>query len=151
MTVHYSNTRWQCGIKQELFSPVWDDGFFSFPSHRGCPAVVALLSTLQADLGVAVGWVEPTSFFSLLPLLQELEGQPSGVAVLVERERCDSGRDLHFTLVPRLLSHDGVSVGVAGPVALWGKVLFKNMLLWLFLKFISQGSLSGFKIYFWNY
>lgn len=90
------------------------------PPHRGRPAVVALLPGLHADLGVAVGRVEPARLLPLLPLLQELEGQPRGAAVHVlgEHEARDGGGDLHVALVPRLFPHDGVSVGVARPVAL---------------------------------
>lgn len=87
-------------------------------AHRGGSAVVALVSALHADLGVAVGRVEPARLLSLLPLLQELEGQSRGVVVLFECERRDGGGDLHFALVPRLVPYNGVSVGVAGPVPL---------------------------------
>lgn len=90
------------------------------PPHRGRPAVVALLPGLHADLGVAVGRVEPARLLPLLPLLQELEGQPRGahVHVLGEHEARDGGGDLHVALVPRLFPHDGVSVGVTRPVTL---------------------------------
>lgn len=89
-------------------------------AHRGCPAVVALLSALHANLGVAVGRVEPACLLPLLPLLEELEGQPCGpsVGVLREHKRCDRGGDLHLVLVPRLLPHDWVPVGVTRPIAL---------------------------------
>lgn len=92
--------------------------FHTPPAHRGSSAVVALISALHADLGVAVGRVEPACLLSLLPLLQELEGQPSGIAILFECKRRDGGRDLHLALVSGLLPDDGVSVGVAGPVTL---------------------------------
>lgn len=88
-------------------------------AHRGCPAVVALLSTLHVDLGVAVGGVEPARLLPLLSLLQELEGQPRGaVPVLLEHEGSDSGRDLYLALVPWLLPDDGMPVGITRSVAL---------------------------------
>lgn len=93
---------------------------FQHAAHRGRPAAVALVSTLHADLGVAVGRVEPARLLPLLPLLQELEGQSCGdaVSILLKHERRDSGRDLHVALVPRLVPDDGVPVGVTRPVAL---------------------------------
>lgn len=103
------------------YQSAWAPAFkcpLTHAAHRGCPAVVALLSTLHADLGVAVGRVEPASLLPLLSLLQELEGQSRGLAVLLEHKCCDCSRDLHVALVPRFLSYDGVSVGVTCPVAL---------------------------------
>lgn len=93
----------------------------TFPaSHRGCPAVVAVLSALHADLGVAVGRVEPARLLPLLPLLLELQGQPRGGAVHVvrEHERRDGGGDFHVALVPGLFPHDWLPVGVTRPVTL---------------------------------
>lgn len=88
-------------------------------AHRGCPAVVALLSTLHVDLGVAVRGVEPACLLPLLPLLQELEGQPRGTfPILLEHKGSDGGGDLHLALVPWLLPDDGMPVGVTCPVAL---------------------------------
>lgn len=89
-------------------------------THRGRPAVVAVLSAVHVDLGVAVGRVEPARLLPLLPLLQELQGQPRGstVRVLGEHERRDRGGDFHVALVPWLLSHDRLPVGVARPVTL---------------------------------
>lgn len=88
--------------------------------HRGRPAVVALLSALHADLGVTVGRIEPACFLPLLPLLQELEGQPRGtsVHVLWEHECRDRRGDLHLALVPWLFSDNRVPVGVTCPVTL---------------------------------
>lgn len=93
----------------------------AFPaSHRGCPAVVAVLSALHADLGVAVGRVEPARLLPLLPLLQELQGEPRGSAVHVirEHERRDGGGDFHVALVPWLFPHNRLPVGVTRPVTL---------------------------------
>lgn len=89
---------------------------------------MTLIPGLHADLGVAVGRVEPARLLPLLPLLQELERQPRGTAVviLVEREGRDGGRDLHVALVPRLLPNDGVPVGIARPVALHGHTQEQN-------------------------
>lgn len=94
--------------------------FTSPYTHRGRPAVVALLSALHANLGVAVGRVEPARLLPLLSLLQELEGQPCGtsVHVLCEHICRDCGGDLHVALVPWLFSHNRVPVGVTCPVAL---------------------------------
>lgn len=89
-------------------------------AHRGRPAVVAVLSAVHVDLGVAVGGVEPARLLPLLPLLQELQGQPRGSAVHVlrEHERRDRGGDFHIALVSWLISHNGLPVGVACPVTL---------------------------------
>lgn len=93
---------------------------FTHTAHRGRPAAVALLSALHADLGVAVGRVEPARLLPLLSLLQELEWQPCGhtVSILLECKCRDSGRNLHVALVPWLLADNGVPVGVTRPVAL---------------------------------
>lgn len=110
---------------------------FCFPllsvTHRGCPAVVAVLSALHADLGVAVGRVEPARLLPLLPLLQELQGQPRGgaVHVLREHERRDGGGDFHIALVPWLFSHDRLPVGVTRPVTLRQGILCVDFFLFL--------------------
>lgn len=98
----------------------------AFPvTHRSCPAVVAVFSALNADFGVAVGRVEPARLLPLLPLLQELQGQPRGSAlhVLGEHERRDGGGDFHIALVSWLFSHNGLPVGVTRPVTLQQGIL----------------------------
>lgn len=113
--VNYSE-RWGC--KRPTMC---ERGCEPFPvAHRGRPAVVAVLPTVHVDLGVAVGRVEPARLLPLLPLLQELQGQPGGSAVHVlrEHERRDRGGDFHIALVSRLFSHNRLPVGVACPVTL---------------------------------
>lgn len=93
-------------------------------SHRGSAAVVVLLADLQADLGVAVGGVEPARLLPLVALQQEVEGLPRGSALVLvrvlEAEASDGGWDLHLTLVSRLLPDHRVAVSVACPVTLQG-------------------------------
>lgn len=84
----------------------------------GAAAVLFVSILCHADLGVAVGRVEPPGLLPLLSLGQEAQRTPRGAVLVIEHEGRNRGGNLHVALVTGLLTHNGVSVGIACPVAL---------------------------------
>src|SRR4029434_11307488 len=87
----------------------------SLSPYLGAWVALGAVALADVDLHVAVGRVEPAGLLSLLPLLEQLAGQPRRRVLLLERERRHRGRDLHRALVPRLVPHGGVAVGEDRP------------------------------------
>lgn len=69
-------------------------------------------------LHVSIWWIQPSCFFTLLSLCHELEGREWST-VIFKGEGSHGCRDLHVTLVPRLLSDQRMPVRIACSVALW--------------------------------
>lgn len=81
-------------------------------------AALAVLSHLHTQVGV--GRVQPAGLFFLLFLGVLPEGG-DGPCLLLEDKGGDGGRDLHLTLVLRLLLDKWVTISIASPVALGGR------------------------------